>query len=104
MFFCHFLGAEDRAEQDVEEKSGVFLCLFGEHVLPLDDHQFLTELPHILHHFERMEVGLGACVNMEDFLCVPNQPAQVNRKSNLRKKLEIKLRTTCARCQCSPSL
>lgn len=81
----HFLGAENRAEEDVEEKCGVPLGLLGEGVVSPHYHQLLAQLAHVLHHLQRVEVRLGPHVNMEHFLGIPDEPTQIHRQCHLQK-------------------
>ena len=53
MFLCHPLRAEGGAEEDVEEQSGVDLCLLGELIISFDDHKLLAQSSHVFYHLER---------------------------------------------------
>ena len=62
VFLGHTPGTEGGAQQDVEEKSGVLLCLQGEVVATFDYHQLATELSYIL--------CVCACVCECAYVCV----------------------------------
>ena len=63
MLLGHPLGAEGGAEENVEEQSGVDLCLSGELVVSLHYHQLLAQCPDVLYHLGKvrkmMEGGGG---------------------------------------------
>ena len=64
----HPLGAEGGAEENVEEQSGVDLCLSGELVVSLYYHQLLAQRPDILYHLgkvRKMIEGRGGRNSLE---------------------------------------
>lgn len=69
---------------DVHEECSVRLRLLTQAIFTADDDQFLTDLSYSVDDFNGVQGGGSTQVDVEDLLCVPDQPVQVHWKYNLK--------------------
>mmetsp|Transcript_26622 Transcript_26622/g.66903 ORF Transcript_26622/g.66903 Transcript_26622/m.66903 type:complete len:460 (+) Transcript_26622:511-1890(+) len=67
-------------QKHVEQLGGSILCLLSEWTGARNDSQSLSQMLQTIHDRERMQVGVLPRIQVEDLLCVPHQPIQIDRK------------------------